>query len=35
MSSEFDVRKYKNDGQVSATNTFGTNFTLVDGSDAW
>ena len=34
MSSEFDVRKYKNDGQVSATNAFGTNFTLVDGSDA-
>ena len=34
MSSEFDVKKYKNDGQIKATNGFGTQFTLIDGSDA-
>ncbi len=34
MSSEFDVKKYKNDGRITATNAFGTQFTLIDGSDA-
>lgn len=34
MSSEFDVKKYKNDGRIKATNAFGTRFTLIDGSDA-
>ena len=33
MASEFDIRKYKHDGQVTSTNLSGISYDLIDGSD--
>ena len=34
MASEFDIRKYKHDGQVTSTNQAGISYDLIDGSDS-